>query len=72
MKNRLIYEQQPFSLQESVQTLAGIACRAAGNSGKNCPAAPKVAGRPFQQGISDSHTLLELPEFVCWINLADQ
>ena len=35
--------QQPFSLPESAQTLAGIACRAAGNSAKNFPAASKLA-----------------------------
>ena len=54
--------QQPFSLPESAQTLAGIACRAAGKSGKNFPAASKFAGKPFQQGISDSHSLLEFSE----------
>ena len=40
------------SLPESAQTLAGIAFRAAGKSGKNFPAASKFAGKPFQQGIS--------------------
>ena len=54
--------QQPFSLPENAQTLAGIASRAAGKSGKNFPAASKFAGKPFQQGISDSHSLLELSE----------
>ena len=28
------------------------------NGGKNSPAAPKFAGKPFKQGISDSHSLL--------------
>ena len=51
--------QQPFSLPESAQTLAGIAFRAAGKSGNRFPAALKIAGKPFQQGISDSHSLLE-------------
>ena len=56
--------QQPFSLPESAQTLAGIAFRAAGKSGENFPAASnsKFAGKPFQQGISDSHSLLEFSE----------
>ena len=55
--------QQPFSLPESAQTLAGIAFRAAGKSGNNFPAALKFfAGKPFQQGILDSHSLLELSE----------
>ena len=61
-KARSIF-QQPFSLPESAQTLAGIAFRAAGKSGENFPAAPKFAGKPFQQGISDSHSLLEFSEF---------
>ena len=43
--------QQPFSLPESAQTLAGIASSAAGKSGKNFPAASKFAGKPFQQGL---------------------
>ena len=51
--------QQPFSSPESAQTLAGIAFRAAGKSVKNFPAVSKYAGKPFQQGISDSHSLLE-------------
>ena len=51
--------QQPFLLPESAQTLAGIAFRAAGKSGNNFPAASKFAGKPFQQGVSDSHSLLE-------------
>ena len=38
--------QQPFSLPESAQTLAGIAFRAAGKSGNNFPAASKFAGKP--------------------------
>ena len=46
--------QQPFSLPENAQTLAGIAFRAARKSVKNLPAASKLAGRLFQQGISDS------------------
>ena len=40
-------------------TLAGIALRSAGKSVKNFPAASKLAGKLFQQGISDSHSLLE-------------
>ena len=51
--------QQPFSLPENAQTLAGIAFGAAGKSVKNFPAASKFAGKLFQQGISDSHSLLE-------------
>ena len=54
--------QQPFSLPESAQTLAGIACRAAGKSGNNFPAASKFSGKPFQQRISDSHSLLEFSD----------
>ena len=54
--------QQPFSLPESAQTLAVIAFRAAGKSGNNFPAASKFAGKPFQQRISDSHSLLESSE----------
>ena len=41
--------QQPFSLPESAQTLAGIAFRAAGKSGNHFPAASKFAGKPFLQ-----------------------
>ena len=37
----------------------GIAFRAAGKSVKNFPAVSKFAGKLFQQGISDSHSLLE-------------
>ena len=51
--------QQPFSLPENAQTLAGIAFRAAGKSVQNFPAASKFAGKLFQQRISDSHSLLE-------------
>ena len=43
------------------QTLTGIAFRAAAKSGNNFPAASKFAGKLFQQGISDSHSLLEFP-----------
>ena len=50
--------QQPFSLPEDAQTLAGIAFRAAGKSLRNFPAASKFARKLFQQGISDSHSLL--------------
>ena len=56
--------QQLFSLPESAQTLAGIACRAAGESVRNFPAASKFARKLFQQGISDSHSLLEFSEIV--------
>ena len=59
--------QQPFSLPESAQTLAGIAFRAAGRSGKNFPAASKFAGKPFQQGISESHSLLDLTDYLSGI-----
>ena len=52
--------QQPFSLPENAQTLAGIASRAAGKSVKNFQ---KFAGKLFQQGISDSHSLLEFYEY---------
>ena len=58
--------QQPFSFPDSAQTLAGIAFRAAGTSGKNFPAASKIAGKPLQQGISDSHGLLEFSDF--WLS----
>ena len=60
--------QQPLSLQENAQTLAGIAFRAVGKSGKNFPAAPQFAGKPFQQRISDSHSLFEFSE---WKHLFD-
>ena len=66
--------QQPFSLPENAQTLAGIAFRAAGKSVKNFPAASKFAGKPFQQRISDSHSLLECSDYAgvttchgCWL-----
>ena len=39
--------QQPFSLPENAQTLAGIAFRAAGKSVKNFPAASKWGGGNF-------------------------
>ena len=55
--------QQPFSLPDNAQTLAGIAFRAAGKSVKNFPAGSKFAGKLFQQGISDSHSLLEFSEY---------
>ena len=55
--------QQPFSLPENGQALAGIAFRAAGESVKNFPAASKFARKVFQQGISDSHSLLEFSDF---------
>ena len=35
---------------------------ATGKSGKNFPAASKFAGKPFQQGILDSHSLLEFSD----------
>ena len=54
--------QQPFSLPEIAQTLAGRALPAVGKSGDNLPAASKLAGKPFQQGISDSHSLLEFSD----------
>ena len=56
--------QQPFALPENAQTLAGITFfGAAGKSVKNSPAASKFARKLFQQGISDSHSLLEFSEF---------
>ena len=55
--------QQPYSLPENAQTLAGPAFRAAGKSAKNFPAASKFAGKLFEQGISDSHSLLEFSDF---------
>ena len=54
--------QQPFALPENAQTLTGIAFRAAGKSVKNVAAASKFAGKLFQQGISDSHSLLEFSD----------
>ena len=54
--------QRPFSLPENAQTLPGIAFRAAGKSVNNFPAASKLAGKLFQQGIADSHSLLELSD----------
>ena len=54
--------QQPFSLLESAQTLAGIAFGAAGKLAKNFPAASKFAGKLFQQGSLDSHSILEFSE----------
>ena len=54
--------QQPFSLLESAQALAGIAFHAAGKSENRFPAASKFAGKPFQQGISDSHGLLKFSD----------
>ena len=54
--------QQPFSLPENAQTLAGIAFRAAGKSVKHFPAVSKFAGKLFQQGTSDSHSLLEFSD----------
>ena len=49
-------------LAGSAQTLAGIAFRAAGKSGRNFPVAPKFAGKSFQQGISNSHSFLEFSD----------
>ena len=60
-KSRPIF-QQPFSLPENAQTLAGIAFRAAGKLVKNFPAASKFAGNLFQHRISDSHSLLEFSD----------
>ena len=47
-----------FRGRNSHQTLAGIAPHAPGESVKNFPAASKFAGKLFQRGISDSHSLL--------------
>ena len=52
------------SLPENAQTSAGVASGAAGKSTKNVPAAPNFAGKLFQQGISDSHSLLEFSEMI--------
>ena len=54
--------QQPLCLPEIAQILAGIACRAARELGKNIPPASKFAGKRFQQGTSDSHSLLEFSD----------
>ena len=54
--------QQPFSLSENAQTLAGTTLGAARESVKTSPAALKFAGKLFQQGISDSHGLLQFSE----------
>ena len=54
--------QQPFFLAGNAQTLAEIAFRAARKSVKNFPAASEFAGKLFQQGISDSHSLLEFSD----------
>ena len=54
--------QQPFSLPENAQTLAGIAFRAAGKSVTNFPAASKFAGKIVQQGSLGSHSLLEFSD----------
>ena len=56
--------QQPFSLPENAQTLAGIAFGAAGKSVNIFPAASKFARKCFQQGISDSHGLLEFSHWL--------
>ena len=53
--------QQPFSLPENAQTLAGIAFCAAGKSANNF--ASKFARKLFQQRIADSHSLLEFSEW---------
>ena len=54
--------QQPFSLPENAQTLAGIALSAARKSANNFPAASKFARKLFLQGIWDSHSLLAFSE----------
>ena len=51
------------SLPENAQTLAVIAFRDAGKWCEEFPAASKFAGKLFQQGISDSHSLLEVSRF---------
>ena len=53
--------QQPFSLPESAQTLAGIAFRAAGKSGNIFPAASKFAGKLFSR--EKLHTPPPSPHF---------
>ena len=62
--------QQPFSLLENAETLAGIAFRAAGKSVNNFPAASKFAGKLFQQGLLDSHSLLRFSSFK-WCRLLE-
>ena len=64
--------QQPLSLPESAQTLAGIASRAARRSGKNFPAASRFAGKRFQQGILDSHSPLESSECPGWTQTSNE
>ena len=56
------FSSSRFPCRKVPQTFAGIAFRAAGKSGNHFPAASKFAGKPFQQGISDSHSLLEFSE----------
>ena len=65
-RSRFRFFQQPFALPENAQTLAGIAFRAAGKSVENFPAASKFAGKLYQQGISDSHSLPEFSENRAW------
>ena len=50
-------------LARKYPNLAGMAFGAAGKSVKNYPAASRFAGKLFQRGISDSHSLLELSDF---------
>ena len=52
-----------FFLAGKCQALAGIAFHAAGKSANDFPAASKFARKLFQQGISDSHSLLEFSDF---------
>ena len=54
--------QQLFSLSKSVQTLPGIAFRAARKSGKTLPAPSECAGKPFQLGSSPKGS----PERCCF------
>ena len=49
--------QQPFSLPENAQTLAGIAFRAAGKLVKNSPAASKFASSEFRTATAFSSFL---------------
>ena len=56
--------QQPVSLPENAQTLAGTKFGAAGKLVKNFPAASKFARKLLWQGISDSHSLLEFSEYL--------
>ena len=54
--------QQPFPLSENAQALAGTACCAAAESRGQIFQQRRNCRKPFQQGISDSHRLLEFSD----------